>query len=95
MEYARSLALFDERLDRVDEIEALVFEIVSGRGGKHEQGRPGVAIGDEGHFHVQVWAIPGSCAAFHYGPFVRGIGLEIFSQILAERKFGALCLASG
>src|SRR6185369_10273511 len=61
---------FDKRLDRVDQIEALVFEIIGGCGWEHEQRRPVMAVGDEWHFHVQVRAIPGSCAAFHCGPFV-------------------------
>jgi hypothetical protein len=58
-------SFFDERLDRVDEIEAFVLQIIRGGGGKHQQRRPRVTIRDEGHFHVQVGAVPGCCAAFH------------------------------
>ena len=43
---------FDKRLDGVDQVEAFVFEIVGGGGWEHEQRRPGVAVSDEGHFHV-------------------------------------------
>src|ERR1051326_5443718 len=84
-------AVFDERLDCVNEIETFVFEEVGGCGGKHEQRRPRVTVSDEGHFHVQVRAIPCSCATFHQGTFHEGgSGLEIFSQIVAMRKFGAV-----
>ena len=45
-------------------------------------------VSDEGHFGVQVWAKPGCCAAFHLETFRDGeSGLEIFSQIVSERKF--------
>jgi len=81
-------SFLDERLDRVDQIEAFVLEVIRGGGGEHQQRRSRVAVRDEGHFHVQVGAVPGSCAAFHSDLSEGESGLEIFSQIFAERKFG-------
>jgi hypothetical protein len=45
-------AFVDERLYRVNEIEAFILEIVGGCGRKHEQRRTGVPVGDERHFSV-------------------------------------------
>src|SRR6185369_9820235 len=81
-------SLLDELLDGVDQIEAFVLEVIRGGGGEHEQRRSRMTVRDEGHFHVQVGAVPGSCAAFHIDLSQGESGLEIFSQIFAERKFG-------
>jgi hypothetical protein len=40
-----------------------------------------VPVRDERHFHVQVGAIPGSCATFHQGTFLKWIRAE---DILAD-----------
>src|SRR6476469_5992254 len=77
------LAGLDERFNRIDEIEAFILEIVGGCCGKHEQRWSGVPVRDERHFHVQVWAIPGSCATFHQGTFLKGSRAE---DILADHS---------
>ena len=45
-------------------------------------------VGDERHFGIQVWAIPGSCTAFHQGTFLKGIRAE---DILADYCEAQVC----
>jgi hypothetical protein len=55
----------DVVLDGVNEVEALVFEIVGGGRGEHQKRVAGVAVGDERHLHPEVVAEPSGRAALH------------------------------
>src|ERR1700754_741279 len=63
------LAVVEKLFDGVDEVEPFVFEIVGGSGREHQKRRPRMSVSYEGHFHVQVVAVPRCCTSFHRGPF--------------------------
>jgi hypothetical protein len=52
-------------LDRIDEVEPLVLEIICSSRREHQERRAVVAIGDDRHVAAEIWAVPGVKDACH------------------------------
>src|SRR6185503_20326598 len=55
----------DMVFDGVDQVEALVFEIICSSGREHQQSGAVVAIGDDGHFGREIITIPRVKGSLH------------------------------